>query len=212
MASSCTYCNVVFNSRELKSPSLDEKPSTTNSDFGPVHGVEKNRAFGQSDLRRGLTCGEAAKYLSVKRRIFEDEWRPYLRSIRQGTSLIFDRAEIDRLFDLKLDQSQAPTIPRPISHTKGCAANDAVLEKREPKLGNLKWAKNQLESTGTLKQSKVPTGKSTNGIAARGFEAVASAALMKRKTGSIAKSKSSVTSDCMVKGHAARLSRQQSST
>lgn len=50
-------------------------------------------------MKRGLTCAEAMACVGLKRRTFDAAWRPRLRALHQGTCLIFDRQEIDALFD-----------------------------------------------------------------------------------------------------------------
>jgi len=66
-------------------------------------------------LKRGLTYAEAMAYVGVKRRTFDEVWRPRLVAIRQGSSIIFDKHDLDRLFDefkarAAEDGSQQPTI------------------------------------------------------------------------------------------------------
>lgn len=51
------------------------------------------------NMKRGLSYQEAMKYAGVKRRTFDAKWRPKLKPMKQGSSLIFDRLDIDRLFD-----------------------------------------------------------------------------------------------------------------
>ncbi|HYE70944.1 MAG TPA: hypothetical protein VD932_05395 [Aquabacterium sp.] len=50
-------------------------------------------------MKRGLTYLEAIDYVGVKRRTFDSQWRPHLVAISQGTCLIFDREDLDRLFN-----------------------------------------------------------------------------------------------------------------
>lgn len=49
--------------------------------------------------KRGYTLTEALAYVGVGRRTFEALWRPHLNPFRCGTSLIFDRIELDALFE-----------------------------------------------------------------------------------------------------------------
>ena len=49
--------------------------------------------------RRGLNREDAIIYLGVKGTFFDKELRPKLHAIKMGTSLIFDRRELDNLFD-----------------------------------------------------------------------------------------------------------------
>jgi len=60
-------------------------------------------------MKRGLTYLEAIDYVGVKRRTFDTQWRPHLVAMSQGTSLIFDREDLDKLFDQFKDNST----PRP---------------------------------------------------------------------------------------------------
>ncbi len=49
--------------------------------------------------RRGLNRQQAIAYLGVKGSYFDDEIRPKLHGIRLGTSVIFDRRDLDMIFD-----------------------------------------------------------------------------------------------------------------
>lgn len=49
--------------------------------------------------RRGLNREDAINYLGVKGTFFDKELRPKLHPQKMGTSLIFDRRELDILFD-----------------------------------------------------------------------------------------------------------------
>ena len=40
--------------------------------------------------KRGLTHQEAMEYVGVKRRTFDEVWRPQLVAMRQGACLVFD--------------------------------------------------------------------------------------------------------------------------
>lgn len=64
--------------------------------------------------KRGLTCAEAMVYVGVKRRTFDELWRPRLTAVPQGTSLVFDREDLDRLFD---EFKQTARGPRPTQDT-----------------------------------------------------------------------------------------------
>ena len=48
---------------------------------------------------RGLTHAQAIEYCGVKRRTFDEVWRPRLKAMRQGSCLLFDRHQIDALFE-----------------------------------------------------------------------------------------------------------------
>jgi hypothetical protein len=49
--------------------------------------------------RRGLNRQQAIDYLGIKRSHFDKEVRPLLSGIKMGTSMIFDRLELDTVFD-----------------------------------------------------------------------------------------------------------------
>jgi hypothetical protein len=48
---------------------------------------------------RGLSLADAMAYVGVKRRTFDARWRPRLVALQQGVTTIFDRQDLDRLFD-----------------------------------------------------------------------------------------------------------------
>jgi hypothetical protein len=49
--------------------------------------------------KRGFNCQEALHYLGIKRRAFETYFRPLLNPVRLGTSVIFDRFDLDRVLE-----------------------------------------------------------------------------------------------------------------
>lgn len=49
--------------------------------------------------RRGLNRQQAIEYLGVKSTYFDKEVRPLLRARKMGTSMVFDRNELDTVFD-----------------------------------------------------------------------------------------------------------------
>ena len=49
--------------------------------------------------KRGFNCQEALHYLGIKRRAFEKHFRPLLNPIRLGTSVVFDRIDLDRVLE-----------------------------------------------------------------------------------------------------------------
>ena len=49
--------------------------------------------------KRGLNRQEAMAYVGVKRRTFDEVWRPQLVAMRQGACMVFDRQDLDQLFD-----------------------------------------------------------------------------------------------------------------
>lgn len=52
-----------------------------------------------NSLKRGLPLAETMAYVGVKRRTFDALWSPRLVALHQGTALLFDRQDLDRLFD-----------------------------------------------------------------------------------------------------------------
>ena len=49
--------------------------------------------------KRGFTRQEAMAYVGVKRRTWDTQWEPRLVGMPQGVCVIFDRYDLDRLFD-----------------------------------------------------------------------------------------------------------------
>lgn len=48
--------------------------------------------------KRGFNCQEALHYLGIKRRAFDKYFRPWLNPVRLGTSVVFDRIDLDCVF------------------------------------------------------------------------------------------------------------------
>lgn len=129
-------------------------------------------------MKRGLTYAEAMAYVGTKRRTFDTVWRPRLVAMRQGACLIYDRADLDRLFDeFKADAAGAPR-----------AANDpgAEIPHNGPRNGRpartkgvKPWAEQQQGSTLT----ETAPGRLTSGISSTDFASAASQVLAKRKAG-----------------------------
>lgn len=121
-------------------------------------------------VKRGLTYAEAIEYVGIKRRTFDRDWKPKLTAMVQGTSHIYDREDIDRVFD----------------QFKREAANDPVLEQNSDRngrptktKGNFTWAKKRAGST----PPKTGHGTLTSSGEAPDFSSVASQILMTRKGG-----------------------------
>ena len=49
--------------------------------------------------RRGLNRQQAIEYLGIKSTYFDKEIRPLLHARKMGTSMVFDRRELDSVFD-----------------------------------------------------------------------------------------------------------------
>ena len=129
-------------------------------------------------LKRGLNHQEAMAYVGVKRRTFDEVWRPQLVAMRQGACVVFDRKDLDQLFD-KFKQDSAV---RPDD-----AANDAAaLAHNVPrngrpviKKGVITWAKTQGVSTPT----KTGSGRSTGPSGALDFASAALRVMTKQNAG-----------------------------
>ena len=57
-------------------------------------------------MKRGLTQQEAMAYVGVKRRTWESNWAPRLTGLHQGVCLIYDKQDLDRLFDAMKAEAQ----------------------------------------------------------------------------------------------------------
>ena len=76
---------------------------------GAVYSAE-NEPMTENDLpeKRGLTQQQAMAYVGAKRRSWEALWAPRLVAIKQGVCLIYDRHDLDRVFDqLKAEAASA---------------------------------------------------------------------------------------------------------
>lgn len=118
-------------------------------------------------MKRGLNQQEAMAYLGVPRRTFLEVWRPRLNPIRAGNSLIFDKRELDALFDQMKKEQPANT---------GENAGGNVWP-------NTKGAKPWATKTEASASKKTAPGRSTNVTKARDFTVVASEVLQKHKRG-----------------------------
>jgi hypothetical protein len=131
-------------------------------------------------MKRGMSYAEAMAYVGVKRRTFDAAWRPRLNAIHQGTSLIFDRNDLDRLFDELKEQGDAGNAqPASVACPERQAQNDDRNERPAPMKGVTKWAEKYRESIPAAKEP----GRSTSGMPALDFSGVASRILRKRKSG-----------------------------
>lgn len=134
-------------------------------------------------MKRGLTYLEAIDYVGVKRRTFDTQWRPHLVAMSQGTSLIFDREDLDKLFDqFKQNAGRgAPAAPAdaPQAFAPDAAASNILdpqptaavscLADRRPtsEKGVEKW----VVKTASTKTQRAG-GESTSSTAVNAFKAV----------------------------------------
>jgi hypothetical protein len=113
--------------------------------------------------KRGFTCEQAMNYVGVKRRTFDEFWRPRLIAIHQGTSLLFDKRDLDALFDELKRAAASPQKSSNITQIKGEES----------------WVKKHPVSTPT----RTVHGKSTNSTRESAFELAASQVLKRQMSG-----------------------------
>jgi hypothetical protein len=144
----------------------------------PEHLSTRN---GPSFPKRGLSYAEAIHYVGVKRRTFDLKWRPRLVALNQGTCVIFDREELDRLFEqFKLESEGEGISPCLVSATRQERAQNRPWNGRPiVTKGVQKWAEKQ----GAFTPERTELGKSTAGGRAPDFASVASSVLKKRNSG-----------------------------
>lgn len=67
----------------------------------------------ENDLpeKRGLTQQQAMAYVGAKRRTWEALWAPRLVAIKQGVCLIYDRRDLDRVFDQLKAEAASAVVP-----------------------------------------------------------------------------------------------------
>jgi len=88
-----------------------------------------------NQFKRGFNAQEAMIYLGVKRKAFETHFRPFLNPIRFGTSLLFDKVDLDRIWD---------------DHKR---RNERLITEK----GETSWAENKEVSIKTIKAGGVLT-------------------------------------------------------
>ncbi|NUZ05972.1 hypothetical protein HQN59_09365 [Schlegelella sp. ID0723] len=127
-----------------------------------------------------MTYAETLAYVGVKRRTFDAAWRPRLRAIHQGTCLIFDRQEIDALFEaIKAPHAEQPTPTLSVAQALPRAQNTRRNERPGTMKGVSEWAEKYPGSTPEVMER----GRSTSGGATPGFASVASQVLRKQSGG-----------------------------
>ncbi|CAN5860334.1 hypothetical protein BH11PSE13_BH11PSE13_12570 [soil metagenome] len=125
-------------------------------------------------MKRGLTHAEAIEYVGIKRRTFDEEWRPHLVAMRQGSCIIFDKQDLDRLFDELKAAAAAPA-----ANDAGVTHNAGWNGRPNQDRGERRWAKKLGGST----PEKMEVGKSISGGEELDFDKVASEVLKRRKAG-----------------------------
>ena len=129
-------------------------------------------------MKRGLTQQEAMAYVGVKRRTWEANWAPRLTSLQQGVCLIFDRQDLDSLFDTIKAEAQGDQQP-PQQDAANDSAHNAARNGRPTEKGRNTWAKDKRVSTPT----KTTPGKLTSGGAVSDFASAVSLVMKKRNAG-----------------------------
>ena len=131
-------------------------------------------------MKRGLTYAEALVYLGIKRRTFDAKWRPHLVAMQQGACTIFDRQDLDALFDrFKREAADVDEPAAANDATAGDGAHNAPRNGRPvTEKGASRWANQHGASTPTA-----TSGRSTSGGDRLDFASVASSLLKKRTAG-----------------------------
>jgi hypothetical protein len=130
-------------------------------------------------MKRGYNYAQAIEYVGVKRRTFDRLWRPRLNAFHQGTCLVFDRAELDRVFDELMSPLNGGHCTSDLTALPVEAQNDTRNGRPVASKGVKRWAETRGESTPTRKEP----GKLTSTGAASDFASAASRILRKRSAG-----------------------------
>ena len=129
-------------------------------------------------MKRGLTQQEAMAYVGVKRRTWEANWAPRLTGIHQGVCLIYDRQDLDQLFDtIKAEAAGDQPAEQDAAND---SAHNAARNGRPEQKGRNTWAKAHGVSTPT--KATTP-GKLTSGGAVSDFASAVSLVMKKRNAG-----------------------------
>lgn len=131
----------------------------------------------QTATRRGLPYAEAMAYVGVKRRQFDEKWRPRLVAIPQGVSLIFDVQDLDRLFE-EFKAAAAGVVTDAANEGGQMPHNGPWNGRPAQKKGSKPWAKTHGESSPTK-----TVGRLTNGSGKSAFDSAVSEVLQKQKVG-----------------------------
>ena len=128
-------------------------------------------------IKRGFTHAEAMAYVGVKRRTFDELWRPHLVAMAQGACLVYDKEDLDRLFD---EFKQEAAGQQPAANDAGALAHNGPRNGRPAHgRGELRWAKQHGAST----PRETDPGKSTSGSGRLDFDSAVSLVLTKRNAG-----------------------------
>ena len=131
-------------------------------------------------MKRGLTQQEAMAYVGVKRRTWEALWLPRLVGIQQGVCLIFDKNDLDRVFDDFKRDAEGRLPEDAANDSDHGQAQNAARNGRPTEKGRNTWAK----KCGASTPKKTPTpGKLTSGGAALDFASAASLVMKRRNAG-----------------------------
>lgn len=127
----------------------------------------------ERNMKRGLTYAESIVYAGVKRRTFDEVWKPKLIAIQQGNCRIYDVHDLDRVFDdFKREALNAA------NHTD-LLQNAARNGRPNQTKGSFSWANKRGAST----PPKQGLTTSTSNGGAGDFSSVASRILTMRKDG-----------------------------
>lgn len=129
------------------------------------------------NTKRGLNYQEAMTYTGVKRKTFDEVWRPKLVGMRQGVCLLFDREDLDALFQQFKQEAFAKTdaANTPESQAHNGERNGRPIQTK----GAQVWAKGQGVST----PLKMDSGRLTNGNPTGDFASAAFRVMTKRNAG-----------------------------
>ena len=126
-------------------------------------------------MRRGFTYDEAMEYVGVKRRNFDEKWKPRLRSMKQGTSTLYDKRELDLLFDEFMSNDATVATSDEEATQKDGNLSESILTSK----GKQKWQAKQP----VYSRTKMEPGPSTKSFEGSAFASAASKVLKRPMTG-----------------------------
>ena len=132
-------------------------------------------------MKRGYTYEEALAYTGVKRRTFDEQWRPRLVAIPQGVVTLFDVRDLDRVFEEFKAQARGDTPQAaPANDSRMPLPHNAARNGRpDTKKGRAPWANQHGGST----PKETDSGKSTSGGRVSDFASAALLVKAKQKAG-----------------------------